>query len=458
MPALKLFVSHSSRLDDVEHKYTSNDRNWKLLADTCEAIKKHYGNRVEVLVDKDGLLPGDKWNDCLNIWLAECHAAIILLSKRALEKSAWVAKEATILSWRAELDESFILIPVLLAGETKPEDLDKGFLGELKINRNQCISAVQNATEIVNGIVRKLGEPDFLAGEYSQTPLEILQGGIAELISDATEASICKAIEKVGCAKPNPPPGNKKGYASLLARHFLQQAPEPVGNCFRIFKDALSQLTPAPTYDRAKELFKYIRPFWVEPADVALLRLAKQRGYAVALNGQLINWNDEELKTSCYTLERYIERAWPAPESDQFLAVPLTEPKPAAEIKVEIRRKILGGGPLPPGPNPEVTQDRAINRDPRTIVLLVLAHADKGGLPDPTLTEDLITLFKVYEKLLLVFDVGIERPVLPRSIKAGQERLDDPNALSIFLSNEYDALYDERTTKTFLDKKYGIGS
>jgi len=70
----------------------------------------------------------------------------------------------------------------------------------------------------------------------------------------------------------------------------------------------------------------------------------------------------------------------------------------------------------------------------------------------------LITLFKVYEKLLLVFDVGIERPVLPRSIKAGQERLDDPNALSIFLSNEYDALYDERTTKTFLDKKYGIGS
>ena len=52
MTALKLFVSHSSRLDDVEHQYTHNDHNWELLDDTCHAIHDYYGDRVEVLVTR----------------------------------------------------------------------------------------------------------------------------------------------------------------------------------------------------------------------------------------------------------------------------------------------------------------------------------------------------------------------------------------------------------------------
>ncbi len=116
MPALKLFVSHSSRLDDVAHKYTRDDHNWRLLEDTCRAIRQKYGGRVEVLVDKDGLVPGEDWNHRLNLWLAECHVAIVLFSRRAIEKSDWVAKEAAILSWRAELDKDFTLIPVMLDG------------------------------------------------------------------------------------------------------------------------------------------------------------------------------------------------------------------------------------------------------------------------------------------------------------------------------------------------------
>ena len=55
MEKLKLFISHSSRLDDVSHDYTSADHNWKLLQDTCNGIREKYGNRVDVLVDRDGL-------------------------------------------------------------------------------------------------------------------------------------------------------------------------------------------------------------------------------------------------------------------------------------------------------------------------------------------------------------------------------------------------------------------
>lgn len=160
MPALKLFISHSSRLDDVEHKYTREDRNWCLLEDTCAAIWQKYGDRVEVLVDKDGLIPGEDWNHRLNLWLAECHVAIVLFSKRAVEKSDWVAKEAAILSWRAGLDKDFTLIPVMLDGESTPEDLAKDFLGVLRIDTNQCIRNAKTAGDILAGIVRKLGGPE----------------------------------------------------------------------------------------------------------------------------------------------------------------------------------------------------------------------------------------------------------------------------------------------------------
>ncbi|MHC4222077.1 MAG: hypothetical protein ACYST9_06615, partial [Planctomycetota bacterium] len=78
MAGLKLFISHSSRLDDVPNKWTSLDCNWKLLEDTCTAIKHKYGDRVDVLVDRDGLVPGEDWNHQLNLWLSECHVAIII--------------------------------------------------------------------------------------------------------------------------------------------------------------------------------------------------------------------------------------------------------------------------------------------------------------------------------------------------------------------------------------------
>ncbi len=123
----------------------------------------------------------------------------------------------------------------------------------------------------------------------------------------------------------------------------------------------------------------------------------------------------------------------------------------------EIRRSFLGAGPPPPGPDPEKAQNDAVNRDGRTIVLLVYAPKDNGGTPDPGLVRTLLGLFDVYEKLMLVFDVGTDRQPLPAPLQSAQPRLNDPEALKTFLASEYDACLDERTTKTFLDQKYGTG-
>lgn len=97
-----------------------------------------------MLVDKDGLVPGGDWNHHLNLWLAEYHVALIIFSRRAVEKSDWVAKEATILSWRADLDDAFKLIPVTINKELSCDKISRGYLGTVKIAVNQCIRDIES--------------------------------------------------------------------------------------------------------------------------------------------------------------------------------------------------------------------------------------------------------------------------------------------------------------------------
>jgi hypothetical protein len=170
-------------------------------------------------------------------------------------------------SRRAELDKAFILIPVTFKGESSPDDLARDFLGTLRIDDSQCIRDAQSADDILAGIVRTLGEPETLAGDYPQTPLEVLQGGITELLSDkTTEASLLSALDAVGCKRPTPLPSTRKGYADLLARHFLLPSSRAVRSCFRTFEEALGRLSPEPDRARARELFKYVRSLcWSRP-------------------------------------------------------------------------------------------------------------------------------------------------------------------------------------------------
>ena len=156
-----------------------------MLEDTCQAIRDKYEGKIDVLVDKDRLQPSDDWNHRLNLWLQECHAAIILFSKRAIENSGWVAKEATILSWRADLNPDFKLFLVMLQGETMADDLRRVCSGVLQIDRFQCIQQAQQAKDILEGIAEMLDKLIDLA-VYPQTPREILQEGIAKILDPCT--------------------------------------------------------------------------------------------------------------------------------------------------------------------------------------------------------------------------------------------------------------------------------
>ena len=450
MSALKLFISHSSRLDDIEHNFNCDDHNWDLLKKTCRAIGDYYEDRVEILVDKDGLIPGEDWNHQLNLWLAECHVAIILFSERAIKKSNWVAKEAAILSWRAEIDPNFTLIPVLLDGQATPEDLQHDFAGILQIGTNQCIRNAANAADVLAGVRAQLGNKDALATSHPQTPLEQLQGGIAKLLADnTTSASMEVALAAVGCeTTPATGPTHHHHYANQLARRFFSAPKDPQDQpqaCSNTFQQGIDALQPRPNAEHTETLFEAVRPLWVDPCAVAQLPHARRDHFPIALAGQFVTLADPQLNTLGYTLERYLERAWPG--SRLWLRVGADSANDIETIKAEIRRVALGAG-LPPNLDARI-QDQVINQDAKTLVLVITVLSDRGALPDPARLTKFEALQQHYKKLLLVFalDLNLNHEPLPESIHALKPALDP--------EYEQQAYLHERAARTFLNELHG---
>jgi hypothetical protein len=130
MPPARLFISHSAREDPVARALIER------------LYSELNGGDLEVLVDKICLESGEDWNDQLIDWMLECHGAILLLSKQALQ-SAWVEQEATILNLRKREDADFELIPVFLAGvdDTVLRDPAQSRLAALDLPRLQALRA-----------------------------------------------------------------------------------------------------------------------------------------------------------------------------------------------------------------------------------------------------------------------------------------------------------------------------
>jgi hypothetical protein len=423
MPALKLFISHSSRLDDMPDRYTDKDANWRLLQQVVNGLKARYGEAISILVDKDGLIPGDDWSRELNLWLAECQAAIILVTKRALERSDWVAKEAAILGWRKALDPDFTLIPVTIEGDSKVSDLSQGFFGSLDMGRIQCLHANRNADEIVAGLVRRLGEPEDLAVKHAVTPLDRLQGGITKILADnVTADSIAAALEAVGGTATVDRASNRERYAELLARRLLQRSLDEADACFQAFQRSFGVLAPKPPKERALELFAAVRSLWVHPGAAAYLAAALERKGALALTAQLILQADPELGAEAYTLERYVERAWPQSPLLKLVSVPARYT--SDQVRAQIRESMLGR--MPPGSPPflQDMRDEQIRRDPRMIVLVVDSRSDGGGLPDPVRRRDLERLAIEYGRLILIFGKQATDEPLPDDLTPVQPSLE----------------------------------
>ena len=118
---MKVFVSHSSQDDEFTLAFV------RALRDNLGI--QESGDASEILVDRVDLRPGDEWRAVVYHWLAECRAAVVLLSRAALD-SAWVRREVNILLWRRALGDPIEIITACI-DDIRSDDLRKAGIGDL---------------------------------------------------------------------------------------------------------------------------------------------------------------------------------------------------------------------------------------------------------------------------------------------------------------------------------------
>lgn len=92
----RVFISHSA---------TGEPETERLRDELSAALREEF----DVRLDRDNLEPGEMWRSKINSWLGGCHAAVVLLTRKALA-SAFVAYEVSVLTYRRDV----IVIPVFL--------------------------------------------------------------------------------------------------------------------------------------------------------------------------------------------------------------------------------------------------------------------------------------------------------------------------------------------------------
>jgi len=441
MSRLKLFVSHSSRLDDVDQDQLDDDHNWNLLSETCEGLKQLYGDKIEILVDQDeeGLYPSCDWEERLNEWLAECHEAVILFSKRACETSDWVKKEAAILSWRREIGKNLRLIPILLEGQVEISDLEEDIWSILQIQKSECRKATTSA-DIVQCIEQALGSPDTLSNTFPQTPFEKLAGHISAILSkEASDKNLESIWEDLAESDDKPAwhPNRGEKFAFALTRLMLRDSKECIANCAKV----IEQIEPYPEQDRAKELLKIVRALWVDVKAAALFPSSYKQHGILAMSGRYLLHADKYLNTEHYTIDRYKERAWS--NSDGINPFTITSSDPDM-IKTEIRNRFcMKNIPIPP--EVEVL-DQIINKSGKPLLACLDATDNNGGVPDNRQLLELSKLTKHYPNLIIILATGDSRPQMSDSLMAITPHL-DPIV-------EYQQMYDETDARKLIDTKY----
>lgn len=164
----RIFISHSAKEPEAQAVQAA------LVAELTTPERQP---RFGLLLDKVTLEPGDMWRSRINLWVGGCDAALVLLSKAALE-SAYVAYEVSILSYRAAMKDSLLLIPILLE-EVSDEDLKKSRLSPAQLPEVQFVRGAGKTAEAIAGeVVTKL-EKEVRTGT---TPLERRAQHLADLL------------------------------------------------------------------------------------------------------------------------------------------------------------------------------------------------------------------------------------------------------------------------------------
>jgi hypothetical protein len=298
-----IFISHSTAKDDQ----AGLDR----LKSLSAALKTKPGGAAsghDVLLDFERLEPAAKWRSEIDEWLAQCHAAVLMLTPKSLE-SAWVLKEATILAHRTARDDTFYLFPVLLEGLKRDDLIRKGGnFAPLYLDAIQRVGVTDPAgiAAAVMQQLAKLAQPPI-------TPLKALEENLANLFRAADKTPLERICERVTCQaiawSPNEsrPERCAREVARAIVRH-------QIGG-YRTTGALIQDLLQAGiTKEFALRALNLAAPLWVEGraavpiADFARRNLDVKPNsagtaecWAIALNGALVQ---------NFTADMYLRRAY----------------------------------------------------------------------------------------------------------------------------------------------------
>ncbi|MCB9551131.1 MAG: toll/interleukin-1 receptor domain-containing protein [Myxococcales bacterium] len=208
-----VFISYA-RQDDLA------GRDGEAGAGAChamiEALREQLGH-CDLRLDVD-IPVAVQWHPQLMRSLGECHAAVVLLSRRALERP-WVVIELAILSWRAHLDPRMLLVPVLLDGLQQAEVITLvPWLAPVRPDDFTVVEATGDVHAVVETVGRRLdGVRAFEVDDAMQLWVERL----ANLLRDIDGALLMREILFLAGGEALPPLLTERSERSMLARQLL---------------------------------------------------------------------------------------------------------------------------------------------------------------------------------------------------------------------------------------------
>lgn len=292
MAKLPVFISHST-----DHASAADVERLRAIVAALGAGPDGF----DVMWDGGEIKGADDWYERIDMMLAECRAAIILFSERALTQSQWVLKEATILSHRMARDKGFRVLPVLMPGATESR-LTQGAWEPL---RYSCVQYQRkNDGDIDDLVARARAAIDPTLA--TRTPLDELATAIAASLEHAPITglqSACDALleraDWIGA------PSVRQGFSMALARRLLRT---------RTVTDAVTILDAVPglSPEAASAIYNIVSALWVDPQAAAPLQagvLHDAGRVGVALNGKRVDR---------FTAFTYVRRAYPGSSLPTF--------------------------------------------------------------------------------------------------------------------------------------------
>jgi hypothetical protein len=268
-----------------------------LLGDLRNALEDEFA----VLIDKDDIKPGDPWRQTLNAWIGGCHAAVFLLTEKALQ-SEYVAYEVTVLTYRERNlpAHKCTLVPIFIHPVTDDAVKQARGFGASQIAEYQGISA-KTSSEVVEKVVAALRG---LA--LHPTPIEDEEIFVESVLKKfVPERKVTQSLDilnvDLGGWKADP---YRSLALSLLSRGLDDLTSQVILGIRSYIKDR----------ETLETLFELIATSWIDLRSTqCLARIARD-----IVGPRLVALSAE----SDFTARKYVERA--GPPSDRWNVAPVT--------------------------------------------------------------------------------------------------------------------------------------